>query len=59
MKYILMKRSKLRNEKDKIYIFYYAMFRYGPHRLMCLNKPMGPGSGMWWFEYAWLREWHY
>ena len=23
---------------------------------MCLNKPMGPGSGMSWFEYAWPRE---
>jgi hypothetical protein len=22
-------------------LFYYAMFRYGAHRLMCLNKPMG------------------
>ena len=21
--------------------FYYAMFRYGLHRLMCLNKPRG------------------
>ena len=21
--------------------FYYAMVRYGPYRLMCLNKPMG------------------
>jgi len=21
-------------------LFYYAMFRYGLHRLMCLNKPM-------------------
>ena len=27
--------------------FYYAMARYGPHRFMYLNKPMGPGSGMW------------
>ena len=25
------------------------------HRIMCLNK--GPGRGMWWFEYAWLRDW--
>ena len=24
-------------------IFYYAIFRYGTHRLICLNKPMGPG----------------
>jgi hypothetical protein len=39
--------------------FYYAMARYGPHRLMCLHKPMGPGNGMSWFEYAWPREWHY
>jgi hypothetical protein len=23
------------------YIFYYSMGRYGPHRLMCLNKPVG------------------
>ena len=22
-------------------ILHYAMFKYGPHRLMCLNKPMG------------------
>jgi hypothetical protein len=22
-------------------LFYYAMARYGPHKLMCLNKPMG------------------
>jgi hypothetical protein len=22
-------------------LFYYAMARYGPHRLMYLNKPMG------------------
>ena len=22
-------------------ILHYAMFRYGPHRLICLNKPMG------------------
>ena len=22
-------------------IFYYAVFRYGPHRLLCLNKPVG------------------
>jgi hypothetical protein len=23
------------------YYYYYAMGRYGPYRLMCLNKPMG------------------
>ena len=22
-------------------ILHYAMFKYGPHRLMCLNKSMG------------------
>ena len=22
-------------------LLYYSMARYGPHRLMCLNKPMG------------------
>jgi hypothetical protein len=22
-------------------VFHYAMFRYGPHRLMCLNRPIG------------------
>ena len=22
-------------------ILHYAMFRYGPHRFICLNKPMG------------------
>jgi hypothetical protein len=27
----------------------YAMFRYGSHRLMCLNNLMQPGSGLWWF----------
>ena len=26
-------------------ILYYAMARYGPHRLMCLNKPIG-GQGV-------------
>jgi hypothetical protein len=40
-------------------LFYYAMARYGLHRLMCLNKPMGLGSGMGWFEYCWPSEWHY
>jgi hypothetical protein len=29
------------------------MARYGPHSLICLNKPMGTiWNGMWWFEYA-------
>jgi hypothetical protein len=23
------------------HILYYAMFKYDPHRLICLNKPMG------------------
>jgi hypothetical protein len=33
------------------------MLKCGPHnRLTCLDKPMGAGSGMWWFEYAWLIE---
>ena len=36
-------------------ILHYAMFRYGSHRLMCLNKPMGVGGIMLWFVYAWPK----
>ena len=25
----------------------------GPYRLVCLNKDVRPGNGMWWFECAW------
>jgi hypothetical protein len=39
-------------------ILHYAKFRYGPHRPVCLNKPVGAGSGMWWLVCAWPREWH-
>ena len=40
----------------KCTFFYYVMAWYGPYRLTCLNKPLGPGSGMSWFEYAWPKE---
>ena len=39
--------------------FYYAMFKYGPHRFMCLNKPMGAREWNVMFVYAWPWEWHY
>jgi hypothetical protein len=26
-------------------ILHYTMYRYGPHRLTCLNKPLGPREG--------------
>ena len=40
-------------------IFYYAVARYGPHRLICLNKPMGAREWNVVVLICWPREWHY
>ena len=39
-------------------LFYYALARYGPHRLKYLNKPMEAKE---WnvMVCVWPREWHY
>jgi hypothetical protein len=37
-------------------ILHYGMFRYGPRRLVCLNKPMRAREQNVMFLYAWPRE---